>query len=76
VPILPLAEDRVITTGYFDSMGVSLLRGRDFDAADTLAKPSVVIVNETLARQYFGREHYKLSDPSDELSSGPPITAT
>ena len=28
----PMAEDRVITPGYFEAMGVSLVSGRDFDA--------------------------------------------
>jgi predicted permease len=49
----PLVEDRVITLGYFEAMGVSLVSGRDFDASDSEGKPRVAIVNETLARQFF-----------------------
>jgi predicted permease len=49
----PLAEERVITPGYLKAMGVSLISGRDFDAADSMSKPPVIIVNETLARQFF-----------------------
>jgi putative ABC transport system permease protein len=49
----PLAEDRVITPGYLEAMGVSLISGRDFDAADSMSKPPVIIVNDTLARQFF-----------------------
>jgi putative ABC transport system permease protein len=49
----PVAEDRLITPGYFEVMGVSLMSGRDFDATDGAGKPLVVIVNETLARQFF-----------------------
>jgi putative ABC transport system permease protein len=52
----PLAEDRVITPGYFEAMGMSLMRGRDFDATDGAGKPPVTIVNETLARQFFPGE--------------------
>jgi putative ABC transport system permease protein len=52
----PLAEDRVITPGYFEAMGMSLVRGRDFDATDGAGKPPVAIVNETLARQFFPGE--------------------
>jgi putative ABC transport system permease protein len=52
----PLAEDRVITPGYFEAMGMSLVRGRDFDATDGAGKPPVAIVNETLARQFFRGE--------------------
>jgi len=49
----PVAEDRVITPGYFEAMGVNRISGRDFDENDGLGKPPVVIVNETLARQFF-----------------------
>ena len=49
----PVAEERGITLGYFQAMGVSVVSGRDFDATDSLDKPPVVIVNETLVRQFF-----------------------
>jgi putative ABC transport system permease protein len=49
----PMSEDRLITPGYFDAMGVSLVSGRDFDATDGAGKPLAAIVNETLARQFF-----------------------
>lgn len=49
----PVAEDRLITPGYFEAMGVSLVSGRDFEATDDTGKPFVVIVNEQLARQFF-----------------------
>ena len=49
----PMAEDRMITPGYFEAMGVSLVSGRDFDATDGAGKPLVAIVNQTLARQFF-----------------------
>jgi putative ABC transport system permease protein len=49
----PLAENRVITPNYFEAMGISLVRGRDFDATDTVDKQLVAIVNETLARKFF-----------------------
>jgi putative ABC transport system permease protein len=49
----PLAENRIVTPGYFEAMGVSLMSGRDFNAADGAGKPSVAIVNEQMARQFF-----------------------
>ncbi|HKS43403.1 MAG TPA: ABC transporter permease [Blastocatellia bacterium] len=49
----PMVEDRVITPGYFDAMGVSFVSGRDFNEADRKGKMPVVIVNEQLARQFF-----------------------
>jgi len=42
-----------ITPGYLRTMGISLLRGRDFTEQDGPDAPKVVLVNETLARRYF-----------------------
>ena len=44
------------TPGYFRTMGIPILRGRDFDERDTGTSPPVAIVNDTLARQYFPGE--------------------
>jgi putative ABC transport system permease protein len=49
----PIAERRLITPGYFDAMGVTLLQGRDFTGHDTADKLQVCIINETAARGYF-----------------------
>ncbi len=46
----------VVTDGYFRTMGIPLLQGRDFDERDRLGAPPVVIVNETLATQWFPGE--------------------
>jgi putative ABC transport system permease protein len=40
---------RVITEDYFRTMGVPLVRGRTFTAADRLGRPPVAIVNEAAA---------------------------
>jgi macrolide transport system ATP-binding/permease protein len=42
-----------IAPGYFDTLGIRLLRGRDFTRSDTASAPPVVIVNETMARRYW-----------------------
>jgi putative ABC transport system permease protein len=47
------ANVRAITPRYFEVMSVPLLRGRDFDARDTLDVPLVAIVNRELARRYL-----------------------
>src|SRR6266568_819919 len=49
----PLAENRKITPGYFETMCVSLLRGRDFTDKDGPDPPTVCIVNESIARTFF-----------------------
>jgi putative ABC transport system permease protein len=43
----------VVSPGYFQTMGIGLLRGRDFRAADSKTAPRVVMVNETAARAYW-----------------------
>jgi putative ABC transport system permease protein len=48
-----LAEDRVVTPGYFEAIGMSLVSGRGFSTTDSAADPLVAIINETLARQFF-----------------------
>jgi putative ABC transport system permease protein len=39
--------------GYFRTMGISFVAGRDFDEHDNLGSPKVAIVNEEFARQIF-----------------------
>jgi predicted permease len=38
---------------YFAALGVPILRGRDFTEADTPRSQPVVIINDTMARQYW-----------------------
>ena len=40
-----------IDTGYFETLGFPLLKGRDFNDRDIEGNPPVIIVNETLARR-------------------------
>lgn len=39
--------------GYFATMGIPLLQGRDFNEADSDKAPKVAIVNETFAKNFF-----------------------
>ena len=45
----------VVSPGYFQTMGIPLLRGRDFHMADTKTTPRVVIVNQTAATALLAR---------------------
>ncbi|MGH9541727.1 MAG: ABC transporter permease [Terriglobales bacterium] len=51
--LLPYAEYREVTPGYFRAMGIPLLRGRDISSADALSTPFVVVVNQTAALRYW-----------------------
>jgi predicted permease len=48
---VPVANVRMATPGYFTTLGVPLVSGREFSAQDEAAAPAVVIVNESLARR-------------------------
>jgi putative ABC transport system permease protein len=42
-----------VTPEYFAALGIPILQGRNFTAADTPTSPRVVIVNEAMARKYW-----------------------
>ncbi len=43
-----------VTPGYFRTLGIPILAGRDFNQNDHVGSEPVVIVNQALARRYFG----------------------
>jgi putative ABC transport system permease protein len=47
---VPQANVRMATPGYFTTLGLPLVSGREFSARDALDAPRVVIINESLAR--------------------------
>ena len=49
----PEVEFRRAVHHYFDAMGIPVIRGRAFTAADTADAPAVVVINQTMARQLF-----------------------
>jgi putative ABC transport system permease protein len=52
----PIATAREVSSGYFRTLGVALLGGRDFGPEDTPISMPVVIVNRALQRRYFPGE--------------------
>jgi predicted permease len=47
---------RMITDGYFKTMGIAIRRGRGFEPTDRLSAERLVVINEALAAKYFPGE--------------------
>lgn len=62
-----------VTPGYFEALGIRMVRGRSFDERDSETAPRVVIVDERLAKHFWpdrdpiGRRMYMPSDAKDLL---------
>lgn len=54
---LPRTHIRAVGLDYFQTMRIPLLAGREFTARDDRHAPHVIIINETLARQFFPNEN-------------------
>ncbi len=63
----PRAHYRQISPGYFGTMGIEVVSGREFDVLDDNASRGVAVVNESLARRYFANE-----DPIGKVIDGLP----
>ena len=64
-------SSNVIGSHYFQTMGIGLLQGRDFNAQDTEDHPRVVIVNEAFVRRHFPSEDPLGKRLSFNASEGP-----
>ncbi len=53
----PHAEWRLASSGYFDTLGIPIVGGRDFSKGDDAKAKPVVIINEALARRYYPDEN-------------------
>jgi predicted permease len=52
----PEADQRIVTLGYFEAMGMTLLSGRLFDERDSSTGQPVAIIDETMARTFWPNE--------------------
>jgi predicted permease len=58
-----------VSAGYFETLGIPLLRGRTINAGDTVTSLKAVVVNQTLANLYFPHgdavgHSFTVGDPS------------
>lgn len=71
-----LAYLNAISPGYFETLRTPILAGRNFDSRDARSGFRVAIVNQTLARKFYGDanplgRYFRLDDAPGKL--GPPI---
>jgi putative ABC transport system permease protein len=52
----PSRDVNFVSPEYFDTLGIGLVEGRAFEAADLTREPIPTIVNETMARQFWPGE--------------------
>jgi predicted permease len=65
-----------VSPGYFETLRMTLLAGRNFNHGDTHTAPAVAIVNQTLAQRFFPNlnaigKTFRVMDVGDK--PGPPI---
>jgi putative ABC transport system permease protein len=53
---LPGANYTVACPNYFRTMGIPIVKGREFTTQDTVNAPGVIVINETMARAFWPKE--------------------
>ena len=53
----PNVAVRVATPGYIQTMGIKLITGREFVDADTVGEKAVVLISQSMARQFWAGEN-------------------
>jgi predicted permease len=54
---IPAAQNRWASPGYFQTMKIPILQGREFSDHDTAENPAVVVIDEALANRFFPEEN-------------------
>jgi putative ABC transport system permease protein len=49
----PASEFLIVSPGYFETMGIPMIKGRDFEERDNFTAPPVAIVNHAFVEHYF-----------------------
>ena len=56
IGVFNMAKYRPVSPGYFETIGIAVLRGRGFTAGDSEEAPPVMVISESMARAYWGEE--------------------
>ena len=76
----PISEMAIVSPGYFRSLGMAILRGRDFGPEDVSGRPGTVVIDELAAQKFFpGTDPIgkQIDDPvtiGDPNQNGVPLT--
>jgi predicted permease len=74
LPNQGIVVDRsLVAPGYLETMGIKLLRGRDFTERDDAKAPQVAIVNQEFARRFYGSEENALGKRLHFWFAGSPL---
>ena len=57
VPQRPIAPNHSVSPGYFRTLGIPLIAGRDIDERDTLDRPKVMLISKAGAAKIFPGEN-------------------
>ena len=49
----PLSHFASVSPGFFSTLGIPMVRGREFERGDAVENPRVVVINEAMARREF-----------------------
>ncbi len=57
-PVVPLSQQPLanwleVSPGYFATLGIPVVRGREFEPRDMVENPSTILINEAMARREF-----------------------
>jgi predicted permease len=52
-----MSHYRPVSPGYFETIGIPVLRGRPFTSVDTAESPWAAIINDSMAREYWPSEN-------------------
>ena len=71
---IPNANYSVACPNYFRTMGIPLIAGREFTHQDTVGAPEVIVINETMAREFWPKQDPVAKRIRLGGSSGPVLT--
>ena len=74
----PWSRVNFVSPDYFRTLGITLVQGRDFNAADSATSPRVAVVDEAFARLYHGGAlsvgwHIYLPPPAQGTGPAEPV---